>query len=94
LARKLVLVRRAIFHYELCMKITSKGTVTIPQEVRDKCGLLPNTEVEFHINRAGKAVLVPTKSGSTMSDWLKEVAGTAKGRFTTDEVMRMTRGED
>jgi len=92
--KHLVLVRQSICHYVSCMKITAKGTVTIPQEVRDKCGLLPNTEVEFQINRAGKAVLVPTKPGDTMSDWLKQVAGTAKGRFTTDEVMRMTRGED
>ena len=29
------------------MRITSKGQVTIPQEMRDKAGLLPGTEVEF-----------------------------------------------
>ncbi|MGB7951920.1 MAG: AbrB/MazE/SpoVT family DNA-binding domain-containing protein [Candidatus Binatia bacterium] len=29
------------------MKITSKGQVTIPLEIRQKLGLLPNTEVEF-----------------------------------------------
>ena len=76
------------------MKITSKGTVTIPQKVRNKCGLLPNTEVEFHINRAGKAMLVPKKPRSPMAEWIKQVSGTATGRFTTDEIMRMTRGED
>ena len=31
------------------MKITTKGQVTIPAEVRERLGLLPNTEVEFVI---------------------------------------------
>ena len=36
------------------MKITTKGQVTIPVEIREKLGLLPNTEVEFEV--VGKAV--------------------------------------
>lgn len=31
------------------MKITTKGQVTIPIEIREKRGLLPDTEVEFEI---------------------------------------------
>jgi AbrB family looped-hinge helix DNA binding protein len=31
------------------MRITTKGQVTIPQEIRDALGLLPNTEVSFDI---------------------------------------------
>ena len=31
------------------MRITTKGQVTIPIEIREKAGLLPNTEVEFRI---------------------------------------------
>jgi AbrB family looped-hinge helix DNA binding protein len=77
------------------MKITSKGQVTIPLKVRKQCGLLPHTEVEFQVNRSGKAVLVPKKSRSSpMASWLRKARGIAKGRFTTDEVMRLTRGED
>ena len=37
------------------MRITSKGQVTIPMEIRDKLGLLPNTEVEFEIDRDARA---------------------------------------
>ena len=33
------------------MRITSKGQVTIPQEIREKHGLLPNTEVDFVVER-------------------------------------------
>ena len=29
------------------MRITSKGQVTIPAAIREKAGLMPNTEVEF-----------------------------------------------
>ena len=36
------------------MRITSKGQVTIPIAIREKAGLLPNTEVEFEFD--GKAV--------------------------------------
>lgn len=40
------------------MRITSKGQVTIPQAIREELGLLPNTEVEFSVER-GRAVLRP-----------------------------------
>ena len=33
------------------MRITSKGQVTIPQELREQFGLLPNTEVDFVVKR-------------------------------------------
>jgi AbrB family looped-hinge helix DNA binding protein len=29
------------------MRITSKGQVTIPIAIREKAGLMPNTEVDF-----------------------------------------------
>ncbi|HEY8945277.1 MAG TPA: AbrB/MazE/SpoVT family DNA-binding domain-containing protein, partial [Polyangiaceae bacterium] len=31
------------------MRVTSKGQVTIPVHIREKLGLLPDTEVEFEI---------------------------------------------
>jgi AbrB family looped-hinge helix DNA binding protein len=40
------------------MRITTKGQVTIPQDIRDQLGLLPHTEVEFSVER-GRAVLRP-----------------------------------
>ena len=38
------------------MKITSKGQVTIPADIRQKAGLLPETEVEFKLQR-GQVVI-------------------------------------
>jgi AbrB family looped-hinge helix DNA binding protein len=75
------------------MKITSKGQVTIPLEIREKLGLLPHTEVEFEI--VGNTVRIrkaPTKSrGQAIVDYLR---GRGKGGMSTDEIMALTRGED
>jgi AbrB family looped-hinge helix DNA binding protein len=43
------------------MRITSKGQVTIPAEIRKRAGLLPQTEVEFAFD--GEAVsILPAKA--------------------------------
>lgn len=77
------------------MRITSKGQVTIPQAIRDKLGLLPHCEVEFQIIGNGVR-LRKKKPGKTMSRGEMIVAhlrGTGNKRYTTDEIMAMTRGE-
>ncbi len=38
------------------MRITSKGQVTIPADIRERAGLLPHTEVEFEFD--GQGVLI------------------------------------
>jgi AbrB family looped-hinge helix DNA binding protein len=38
------------------VRITSKGQVTIPAEIRERAGLLPHTEVEFEFD--GKIVRI------------------------------------
>ena len=38
------------------MRITSKGQVTIPAEIRERAGLLPHTEVKFEFD--GKVVRI------------------------------------
>lgn len=78
------------------MRVTSKGQVTIPQEIREKLGLLPNTEVEFdvvgdsaRIRRAAKRKKKMTRGEMIVA----HLRGTGNKRFTTDEIMAMTRGE-
>ncbi|MGA2849550.1 MAG: AbrB/MazE/SpoVT family DNA-binding domain-containing protein [Terracidiphilus sp.] len=75
------------------MQITSKGQVTIPQDVRNRLGLLPHTEVEFEITgdharirRAKPAVVGPRGQSA-----LKALLGAADGRMTTSEIMALTR---
>lgn len=80
------------------MRITSKGQVTIPQDIREKAGLLPDTEVEFEYAR-GRVSLLPV--GQTKSRAQRAIArlrGTGtnpawKGK-STDEIMAQLRGGD
>jgi antitoxin PrlF len=77
------------------MRVTSKGQVTIPKEIRDAMGFLPGTEVEFV--RDGKEVRVQRTAGSrTRGEEVVEHLRKAGRNYTmtTDEVMRLTRGED
>jgi AbrB family looped-hinge helix DNA binding protein len=80
------------------MRITSKGQVTIPIGIREKAGLMPNTEVEFAYE--GGEVLIRrlrrTKRNGKPSRGERLVAH-MRGRgdidMTTDEIMALTRGE-
>lgn len=74
------------------MRITSKGQVTIPVEVRKKAGLLPDTEVEFIVK--GNTVIV-RKAGKTPRRGrrlIKAMRGKATTRLSTDKIMALTRG--
>ena len=76
------------------MRITSKGQVTIPLAMRQKLGLLPNTEVEFEIDRDAvrvKKAAVPRERdrGSALVEHMR---GRGTRRITTEEIMKLTRG--
>jgi len=74
------------------MRITSKGQVTIPQEIREKLGLLPHSEVEFAI--VGTSVRIRKKGRQARGETIVEhLRGTGNKRHTTDEIMAMMRGE-
>ena len=76
------------------MKITTKGQVTIPVEIREKLGLLPNTEVEFEI--VGKAVRMrkvrrANGAGHRGKSIVERLRGRGSVRMTTDEILALTR---
>jgi AbrB family looped-hinge helix DNA binding protein len=74
------------------MRITSKGQVTVPIEIRKKAGLLPNTEVEFAV-KGNTVVLRRTgKLSRRGRRLLALMRGKATARLTTDEIMALTRG--
>jgi AbrB family looped-hinge helix DNA binding protein len=76
------------------MRITKKGQVTIPRDIREKAGLLPNTEVEFTIVK-GRVVLTPlAKPGSREKAAVEGLRGSLKHlKKSTEELMALTRGE-
>jgi AbrB family looped-hinge helix DNA binding protein len=73
------------------MRITSKGQVTIPIELREATGLLPGTEVDFV--RDGDAVrLTRTARARGRGEALVErLRGRATSRLSTEEIMALTR---
>ena len=75
------------------MRITSKGQVTIPQEVRKELGLLPHTEVVFTVER-GAAVIRPKARprgrGPRIAAHLKSHGHAL--RMTSRELMALLRG--
>lgn len=75
------------------MRITSKGQVTIPQRLREKYALLPDTEVDF-VERDGQVVLVPApRSGQGRGDRaIARLRGTGRRTMSTDELLALTRG--
>lgn len=74
------------------MRITSKGQVTIPQHIRDRHGLLPDTEVDF-IDDGGIVTIVPRQSGQPDrgDKAVTVLRATGHRRMSTDELLRLTR---
>jgi AbrB family looped-hinge helix DNA binding protein len=75
------------------MRITSKGQVTIPANLRERFGLLPETEVVFEATDQG--VLLSKASGPRTRGRaiVEHLTGRATRKLSTDEIMAMTRGE-
>lgn len=74
------------------MRVTEKGQVTIPKELRDALGIGAGTEVEFERNDdtivVRKAADAPTR-GRLLVERLR---GRGDVEMSTDEIMALTRG--
>ena len=74
------------------MKVTTKGQVTIPQNIREKLGIAPATEVDF-IEEKGRVYLVKKKGANISNGKFRDLRGIATIKMTTEEIMALTRGE-
>jgi len=76
------------------MRITSKGQVTIPLEIRKKFGLMPDSEVEFRVHR-DLIQLRKAPSSSRRGRQVIQALHRAKPHIhmTTDQILALTRGE-
>lgn len=77
----------------MTVRITSKGQVTIPQGVREQTGLLPDTEVEFVVERGAVRIVKAGAARPTRGDVaVARLRGRARRvAMTTDEIMALTR---
>ena len=75
------------------MKVTTKGQVTIPQHIREKLGITPNTEVDF-IEEKDRIYLIKKSESSGKTGKYSHFRGIATVKMTTDEIMALTRGDE
>jgi len=77
------------------MRITAKGQVTIPQDLRELAGFMPGTDVEFQIE-AGVVRLVKASNGAKSATrgqkLVQHMRGKGDFKMTTDEVTALMRG--
>jgi bifunctional DNA-binding transcriptional regulator/antitoxin component of YhaV-PrlF toxin-antitoxin module len=78
------------------MHITEKGQVTIPLHIREKYGFLPHREIEF-IEKGNTVFIKLTKTiGKRVSrgrSLVEHLRGKATVKMSTEEIMRLTRGD-
>ncbi|HVK89878.1 MAG TPA: AbrB/MazE/SpoVT family DNA-binding domain-containing protein [Mycoplana sp.] len=79
------------------MRVTEKGQVTIPKEIRDRLKIGPGSEVDFVADEKGaRLVVISGREGRSEEDfeaWLDSVTGTFDTQgMTTDEFMEWIRG--
>lgn len=81
------------------MRVTSKGQVTIPRDLRETFGIAPNSEVIFGIE-GGKITIVPKDDIGRLADRerldrflavLDRLEGSGDQTMNADDVMALTR---
>jgi antitoxin PrlF len=74
------------------MKVTEKGQVTIPKNLRDALGIGAGTEVEFERHKDTIVVRKSDRGPSRGRQLAERLKGRGDVAMTTDEIMALTRG--
>jgi bifunctional DNA-binding transcriptional regulator/antitoxin component of YhaV-PrlF toxin-antitoxin module len=77
----------------ITMRVTSKGQVTIPQNVRENMGILPaETEIEFQQDENGRWYINKTQSSKKKASRFRTAHKAGNLTMSTDDIMALTRG--
>jgi antitoxin PrlF len=83
---------------ELATNVTVKGQVTLPKAVREAANIRPGDRVNVRVRPEGGVIIeaeAAAKSTEAYINGLKDMSRRRPFRgFSTEEIMRMTRGED
>ena len=71
------------------MRVTAKGQVTIPKDIREKLGIIPETSIDF-VEDNGRFYITKTTRFKPTNRFQK-FRGIATAQMTTDEILRLTR---
>lgn len=70
------------------MRVTSKGQVTIPLDVRRALGIQPGSEVRFEVDGDGARLVLDR---GRVVDEVQRMRGAGDIALTTDEILALTR---
>jgi AbrB family looped-hinge helix DNA binding protein len=70
------------------MRVTRKGQVTIPVEVRRALGIHAGSEVQFQIEENGARLVVDQQRAARE---IARMRGAGSGELSTDEILALTR---
>jgi antitoxin PrlF len=82
----------------LATTVTVKGQVTLPKAVREAAGIRPGDRVNVRVRPEGGVIIeaeAAVKSAEAYNSRLEDMSRRRPIRgLSTEEIMRMTRGED
>lgn len=70
------------------MRVTQKGQVTIPLQVRRALGIHPGSDVQFALDDQGARLLV---DHDRAAQEIERMRGAGEGEMTTEEILALTR---
>lgn len=70
------------------MRVTQKGQVTIPRQVRRALGIHPGSDVEFELDEQGARLLVDRDRAARE---ISRMRGAGEGEMTTEEILALSR---
>lgn len=74
------------------MRVTTKGQVTIPIEIRKKLNITPATEVDFVVGDDDRVYIVISNDQSAKNRFSR-LRGIATVKMSTQEIMALTRSD-
>lgn len=73
------------------MRISSKGQITIPIDIRSKFGFFPDTEITFVEKEDGILLKKYQNKNNRGSKLILNMSGKSTVKMSTDTIMKLTR---
>lgn len=70
------------------MRVTQKGQVTIPLQVRRALGIQPGSDVEFELDARGARLLIDSNRAT---EEISRMRGAGEGDMSTEDILALTR---
>ena len=82
----------------MATNVTVKGQVTLPKAVREAAGIRPGDRVNVRVRPEGGVIIEAEDAVMGAEAYLNRLEAMSRRRpirgLSTDEIMRLTRGED